>query len=520
MPVRFPVRIALAGLALGLIFDRVVFDHPLGFGFPLFLALTLGALALTLKWERLAPLRENLWIFAPLLFFGAMIAVRANGFVTFLNLAAVLLLLGVIAMYLLREPLSQLSVPGFALSPLVAPLMAGLRGAQTSRLAAMESAKVWQGNRGRSWLPVARGLLLASPVVIIFAVMLSSADLMFAEVLRRLLPVDFVEFIQRLMVHGTVTLFVGFVLLGGLAYVAWREERSNEAKPSSLSFTVPKMLGLTESAVVLNAVNLLFAAFVVIQIPYLFGGQLNIDLGNVTYAEYARRGFGELVFTSVLVLGMLLALGTLTPRETLRQKALFNLSSTVMVGLTVVMLVSAFKRLLLYEEAYGFSEMRVYPHVFMVWLALLLGWFLVTLWLKPNRFAIGLVVACIGFVATLDVMNVDSFIVQQNVRRYELMGTDAFRYRDAYLDDYERWRATALERIDTSYLTRLSDDAIPALIEGVGRLQGQPKWNVEDHLEKRLRELQRDTTGRTWPSYHLSHGRAYALLSARFAAMR
>jgi hypothetical protein len=264
------------------------------------------------------------------------------------------------------------------------------------------------------------------------------------------------------------------------------------------------MLGLTESAVLLNAVNVLFLVFVVIQIPYLFGGQLNIDLGKVTYAEYARRGFGELVFTSVLILGMLLALGTLTRRETARERTLFNLSSTVLVGLTVVMLVSAFKRLLLYEEAYGFTEMRVYPHVFMVWLAILLGWFLVTLWVKPGRFAIGLLLVCIGFVTTLDVMNVDGFIASQNIRRYEEMGYQAFRYTDHQDTDYER--------IDTVYLTELSDDGIPALIAGVEALQGQPKWNVEEYLRTRHSELEKDASGRTWPSYHLSHWRAYGLL--------
>lgn len=509
MPVRYPIRIVLAGLALGLVFDRLVFDHSIGLGFALFVALILGALALTLAWERGAserstPLRQNGWIFAPLLFFGGMVAARANEFVTFLNVVAALLLLGVIAVYLLREPLQRVSLPGFALTPLLAPLMAGLRGAQTTRMAATESAKVWQGERGKAWLPLARGILLASPIVIIFALILSSADLMFAEVLRRLLPVDFVDFIRRLMIHGTVALFVGFMLFGGLAYVVWREEHSKKASVPAISFSIPSVMGLTESAVVLNAVNFLFAAFVVIQIPYLFGGQLNIDLGNVTYADYARRGFGELVFTSVLVLGMLLALGALTRRETPRQKAVFNLSSTLMVGLTVVMLVSAFKRLLLYEEAYGFTEMRVYPHVFMVWLALLLGWFLVTLWLKPGRFAVGLVVACIGFVGTLDVMNVDGFIAQQNIRRYELMGADAFR--DNPNDMF-------YERIDASYLATLSDDAIPALVAGVERLQGEPKRQLEEYLSARRSELQADDSGRTWPSYHFAHWRAYTLLN-------
>jgi hypothetical protein len=288
--------------------------------------------------------------------------------------------------------------------------------------------------------------------------------------------------------------------------VVWREEHADDANVRSLSFSVPSALGLTESAVVLNAVNLLFAAFVVIQIPYLFGGRLNIHLRSVTYAQYARQGFGELIFTSVLVLGMLLVLGALTRRETPRQKAIFNFSSTITVGLTVVMLVSAFKRLLLYEEAYGFTEARIYPHVFMIWLALLLGWFLVTLWLKPGRFAIGLVLACIGFVGTLDVMNVDGFIVRQNIRRYEQLGPNAFRYSDYMQPEYQL--------IDTSYLTTLSDDAIPALIEGMAQLQGQPKWKVEEHLQLRHAQLKTDDSGRTWPSYHFAHWRAFALLNA------
>ena len=52
MPIRHPFRIVLAGLALGLAFDRLLVDHPLGAGFPLFIILLLVALALTLSWER------------------------------------------------------------------------------------------------------------------------------------------------------------------------------------------------------------------------------------------------------------------------------------------------------------------------------------------------------------------------------------------------------------------------------------------------------------------------------------
>ena len=287
MPLRYPVRITLAGLGLGLAFDRLIVNHALGAGFPLFVILLLGVLALAMSWEHLAPPRQNLLLFPPVLFFAAMIAVRANDFVTFLNILSVLLLLGVTAVFLLRQSLITINLPGLVLSPVLASVMAIFRGGQTSQQAAMTAANEWRGRPRRAWLPVVRGILLASPVVLVFALLLSSADLVFAEVLRRLLPVDFLTFVQRLLSHGMIVLCVGFFLLGGLAYTVWREERSSEA--SLISLSVTPVMGLTESAVVLNAVNALFAAFVLIQIPYLFGGQLNIDLGRITYAE-SRAG--------------------------------------------------------------------------------------------------------------------------------------------------------------------------------------------------------------------------------------
>ncbi len=501
MPIRHPIRITLAGLALGVAFDRLLVGHRLGVGFPLFITLVFAALALTLSWERLAPIRQNLWIGIPALFFAVMVAVRANEFIILLNVAAVLLLLCVIAVYLLRRPLVEVDLAGYALAPLIGPLMAGLRGAQTSRDTIVATARAWQGQQRRAWVPVLRGILLASPVVLVFALLLSSADLMFAEVLRRILPVDFMAFVERLLTHGFIALAVGFMLLGGLAYAAWRDQHSSENNVPGLALTVPPLLGLTESAVVLNAVNVLFAVFVVIQIPYLFGGQLNIDLGQFTYAEYARRGFGELVGASVLVLGLLLVLGAITRRSDSRQRSVFNLSNTVMVGLTVVMLISAFKRLLLYELAYGFSEMRVYPHVFMIWLALLLGWFLVTLWLKPGRFAVGLIAACIGFVATLNLLNVDDFIVRQNVQRYVQLGSAAFSDQPAD------------ERIDVAYLTRLSDDALPALVGSVAQLDGAAQAKVRTFLTQRYTRMRQDASRQDWRAFQLARWQAYRSLA-------
>ena len=83
-----------------------------------------------------------------------------------------------------------------------------------------------------------------------------------------------------------------------------------------------------------------------------------------------------------------------------------------------MILVSAFQRLQLYEGAYGFSRLRTYTHVFMIWIGVLLAAIVVLEVLKKSRmFALAVVLAAFGFGITLNIMNVDGFIAQQNIAR-------------------------------------------------------------------------------------------------------
>ena len=67
-------------------------------------------------------------------------------------------------------------------------------------------------------------------------------------------------------------------------------------------------LGTVEVGVILGLINLLFLSFVIFQLPYLFGGmELVQNTPDFKLAEYARRGFGELVAVAALVLPMLLS---------------------------------------------------------------------------------------------------------------------------------------------------------------------------------------------------------------------
>jgi hypothetical protein len=158
-----------------------------------------------------------------------------------------------------------------------------------------------------------------------------------------------------------------------------------------------------------------------------------------------------------------------------------------MVALVGVMLFSAFQRLVLYEAAYGFSRLRTYTHIFMIWLGILLVVVIVLEILRKERtFALAALLASIGFAATLTLLNVDGFIVQQNVAR-----------------------AAAGESLDVAYLASLSADSIPVL---VANFQDQSYPGVtRDAVGAALGCHERTNPGggdHNWRSFTLSQGRA------------
>ena len=129
----------------------------------------------------------------------------------------------------------------------------------------------------------------------------------------------------------------------------------DEKQPDESQDWLPFRLGFGETATILTLINALFIFFVWVQLAYLFGGRANITIEGFTYAEYARRGFFELVTVAVLTFMLVLGLHWFSHRQTNGQTRWFNGLSSVMASLVLVLLASAFLRLQLYELTYGFD---------------------------------------------------------------------------------------------------------------------------------------------------------------------
>ena len=431
-------RTAALGLCLGIAVEILFYGHPLGISVLIWATLCVAALLLAARSYGASAARSSVWLAAPILFFAAMPFLRLEGLSVLLSLAATV---GLLLLWVRTFRVGDLFAFGwtdFALTWLLVPLEGWI--APWPVLGTLQQ-RMLSNRQGRAQaMAILRGVLLAFPILVLLIALLSGADIIFADRVEEALRWLDLERITEWIGRGTVILLSGLFSLGCLVQALrplGSRRLAGEAEP-----LVRPFLGFPEATVVLSGVNLVFGLFVAIQFTYLFGGAANITAAGYTYAQYARRGFGELVAVSIISLGLIMALGTWARRDTRRHSRWFNGLSGLLVAQMGVILASALQRLLLYENAYGFTRLRTYTHVAILWMAGLFLAFLVLLLLgRLRRFVLVAAAAALGFTATLNLLNVDRFIVARNAARLAESG-----------------------ELDLSYLLQLSEDAVPALV--------------------------------------------------------
>jgi len=290
----------------------------------------------------------------------------------------------------------------------------------------------WKGQA----LAVSRGVLLAAPLLILFGALLVAADAIFERLVLDVFGLDLPEVFQHLFLICLIAWITAGLLWTGL--MARTPANLVVRRPGVIS------LGIVEVGIVLGLLDLLFLAFVVIQVRYLFGGAGRVaTTAGLTYAEYARRGFFELVTVTALALPVLLLAHWLLRTGNRAHERVFRGLSAAMVGLLFVVVASALQRMYLYQQAFGLTELRLYTTVFMAWISAVLVWFVLTVMRNQReRFAFGALVAGFAAIFAINVINPDATIARTNIER-----TEHGRELDVY------------------YLTTLSADAVPVLVE-------------------------------------------------------
>jgi hypothetical protein len=287
--------------------------------------------------------------------------------------------------------------------------------------------RIKQGPRVGATIAVSVALLA------VFGALFASADPAFADVVEKLVPsVD----------GGTVARWI-FVLviaggvLGGAAYL-----RAAPPDLSGMDGPGTRRVARLEWAIPLGLLVLLFAAFVTVQLTVLFGGSRHVlETDGLTYADYARSGFWQLLVVTGLTLAVVAAAVRWAPNETRTDRTLIRVVLGALATLTLVIVASALHRMNVYADTYGLTRLRLLVALCELWLGVVFLLVLIAgLRLRANWLARAIVGTGVLALLALATANPDGLIADRNIARYD-----------------------RTHNIDTTYLANLSADAVPAL---------------------------------------------------------
>ena len=455
-----PLRFALAALVAGLLAAMLLPRAPAGLGYAVVAVALALAAALAVRPAR--PARSAL-LAALALALAASAGVRDAGWVVAGELVAAVVL-GSLAMSAPRT--WRGSVLGAAAAP--------LRMVSGARLVAVAVASTPPHGPSRQAFALGRALLLTGVLLAVFGALFASGDRAFAQIAGDVLPDELPldDLPLRLFVLGAVV-----SLAGGFAQAA--RTGDGPARRPLLR------LGHTEWLLALGALNALFAVFVAVQLAVLFGGDAYVrDSAGLTYAQYAREGFAQLVVVAALTLAVVAGALRWARTENVRQACILRALLGALCLLTLVVLASSLHRLGLYEQAYGFTRARLAVHGLLLFGGALFALVVAALaidrrgWLAQATVLLAATAALLFWVS-----DPDRRIAAHNVERYELTG-----------------------KIDTRYLADLSADAVPALM-------GLPAPLREQSVGPQRARLAAEADGLA--GANLARSRARQLLGAR-----
>jgi hypothetical protein len=345
-------------------------------------------------------------------------------------------------------------------------------------------SKRFVGGRQAEALSIARAFVIATPVVLAFGGLFVAADAVFEAEARRLVSSDVTAVIDH----------VAWTISGAWVATAVLWCALVVKTPADIEAELPETRRLrpVETGIILGPLTLLFALFVAVQVRYLFGGEEVVQQSlDLTYAEYARRGFFELVIASILLLPLLVGVNWARSRSRLGER-LFQGLALALVALLFVIMASAWERLSIYIDTFGLTELRFYAAAVLPWLAVAFVWFLFTVAAgRRQYFAPGAGLAALVALVALNVASPDRVIAETNLSRI-----------------------SSGHSIDTAYVTSLSGDAVPVLVSRFAGLPASERCAVASALLQRWSEPSSDP--RSW---NLGRHRAHRAVAEQRALL-
>jgi len=472
------------GLIIGVSFDIFFYDKTPGISYLVFIVLILLIFLGSFRGS-LRKLNNLMWLFiVPILLLTVTFFIYSNQILRILNYLIVPILIIMFSSLVTEVNKSDWSdirfigdiakrifVPfGFIHKPFLTLFRINVYGGKDSK--------------SRVLPKVFLGILISVPILAIIIWLLSSADIVFKNLF---LNINISKIIKHFFVIITVSVYT-ICFLWVLIKAFNERQRSTYGEIKWKLFFDPVIL-LT----LLVLINAIYAVFSIIQFAYLFGGSSFVLPSSYTYAEYARRGFFELVIVSVINFGILLFGITFVKKDNKRIFAAIKAFLTLLVIFTFILLVSAFYRMLVYEQAYGFTYLRIFVQTFMIMLFFLFIINIIYIWYPNLPIIKSYFIISLAIYIIMNFANVDVIIAKSNINRYFETG-----------------------QIDMVYLKGLSYDAVPEmqrLLISVKNSSDSEEKQIAGEIIEYFNERKLDLEDqKSWQSFNISRYKAEKII--------
>ncbi|CAM4496410.1 DUF4153 domain-containing protein [Nocardia ninae] len=329
-------------------------------------------------------------------------------------------------------------------------------------------AKQMRGSKSRREQGVVLSVVVTVALLAVFIPLLGGADATFAKLLEPLTPEIATDRVFQKIVLFVV---VGLAAVGALYVLAGPPQPATESGNEPV-----RTLRRLEWALPVSALTVLFAVFVGAQFVALFGGDDYVQrTAGLTYAEYARTGFWQLSLVTILTLAVILVVLRWAGQESAADRLWLRVLLSAVSVLSLVIVASALGRMWTYQQAYGFTLLRLLVEVCELWLGLVYLLVLAAVFsLRRTWLPRAVIGTAMATLLALAVLNPERLIADQNIDRWEHG-----------------------KPLDTSYLSELSTDILPA----IDRLPEPMRTQVRERVRAQL-------DADTWQSWNLSRSDA------------
>lgn len=425
----------LVCLALGILAERSFLNGIIGLSYPVFITVFYGVFFWRYRSFSFTNKKLGFLMVASIWLLSTSFFIHSNMILYMLNILVIPVLV-LIQLVLVTYPLQNqwhrwpfvqkiFLTAGAAIvyvySFLIQGVKLGVRGLEESRSATIRKVLI--------------GLAISLPLLFVVVNLLVSADQHFGNLLgtfpRWLLGLKIEEEVLR-----TFAVILYTLAIFGLFQVLRNKQPLPDISPKPTGkMKWDSVISLT----VLTLLNIVYLLFVVVQFQYFFSETLT---AGYTYAELARRGFFELLFVTMLNLLIISTIVSFVDKTSKSMTAAIRILLSLLVTFSGVMLYSAFLRLFMYEEAYGFTFARVLAHSFMIFLLVILCYSFLRIWMERLSLVRFYIISAIIFYTLTNTVQLDRYTVERNLERYSETG-----------------------RIDIYYLNSLSYEGVLGLAE-------------------------------------------------------